>query len=345
MRFSCWILISFCASAASAPPAAAWTVLKHGIRYQKRVTSNQRIYITRVNLKRAEIGVRATRRANWYRKTSSFAKAYGAIVAVNGDFFSSSSTTGLAVADGKVLANDSRGQTFVALGPERQVEMQRDGGGLLAPRDVPAWFRQAVGGRPTLLWNGEVTNDAKCTSTFCGANPRTAVGLTQDGTYLFLVVVDGRRAGAAGMGLQALAQYMRSLGAYRAINLDGGGSSTMVVQGRVVNRPSDPTGERTVANHLGITWRKGGCAGGLSGVILKANGKPLANALVSVDQGKWKKRTDRRGKYAFAAVSCGTRNVNISGAGFSAKGRNVVVDSVSTTRFDTKLAPAPTTPR
>jgi hypothetical protein len=83
-----------------------------------------------------------------------------------------------------------------------------------------------------------------------GRNPRTLAGVRQDGTLL-LVTVDGRRPGwSAGMTLTEAARLMRSLGATDALNLDGGGSSTMVVRGEVVNRPSDRVGERPVSNGL-----------------------------------------------------------------------------------------------
>ncbi|MGB1892389.1 MAG: phosphodiester glycosidase family protein [Candidatus Latescibacterota bacterium] len=91
-------------------------------------------------------------------------------------------------------------------------------------------------------------------------HPRTAVGYTQDQSVLFLVVVDGRQPGySMGMTLEELAHFMRMrLGnfslskenAYQGLNLDGGGSTTMVVKGEVVNSPSDQTGERPVANAL-----------------------------------------------------------------------------------------------
>lgn len=95
-----------------------------------------------------------------------------------------------------------------------------------------------VGGGPVLVRNGALTVGA-CSQPICGRNPRTAVGITADGVIL-LVVVDGRRPGySGGMTLVELASFLRSLGAVDATNLDGGGSSTVVAQGDVMNRPSD----------------------------------------------------------------------------------------------------------
>src|SRR6185503_5497574 len=94
------------------------------------------------------------------------------------------------------------------------------------PPKAPAFFRSFVAGR----------------------QPRTLAGVRADGTLL-LVTVDGRLPGwSVGMTLPEAARLMRSLGAREAMNLDGGGSSTMVVRGEVVNRPSDRTGERPVSD-------------------------------------------------------------------------------------------------
>jgi exopolysaccharide biosynthesis protein len=75
-------------------------------------------------------------------------------------------------------------------------------------------------------------------------NPRTMAGVDAQGRVL-LAAVDGRQAGrSAGLSILEAAQVMRALGAVTALNLDGGGSTTMVIEGQVVNRPSDPSGER-----------------------------------------------------------------------------------------------------
>ncbi len=81
-------------------------------------------------------------------------------------------------------------------------------------------------------------------------HPRTAVGVRADGRIL-LVTVDGRQPErSVGMTIAELATLLRELGAVEAINMDGGGSTTMVVGGRVVNSPSDLAGERAVGDAL-----------------------------------------------------------------------------------------------
>jgi hypothetical protein len=95
-----------------------------------------------------------------------------------------------------------------------------------------------IGGNPTLLEHGQYSI-GECTSRyFCGRNPRTGVGVTADGTIL-MVTVDGRQPGySRGMTLREFADLFRFLGATDALNLDGGGSTTMVINDRIVNRPS-----------------------------------------------------------------------------------------------------------
>jgi hypothetical protein len=84
-------------------------------------------------------------------------------------------------------------------------------------------------------------------------NPRTIAGVTRGGRLL-LVAVDGRAPGySAGLDFEEEAAVMRSLGARDAVNLDGGGSTTMTIRGNVVTRPSDATGERPIGDAIVLT--------------------------------------------------------------------------------------------
>jgi hypothetical protein len=110
------------------------------------------------------------------------------------------------------------------------------------------------GGRVAVAASAEGFDPPQAPSFFrsivAGRNPRTLAGVRPDG-MLLLVTVDGERPGwSVGMTLTEAARLMRSLGATDALNLDGGGSSTMIVRGEVVNRPSDRVGERPVSNGL-----------------------------------------------------------------------------------------------
>ncbi len=119
-----------------------------------------------------------------------------------------------------------------------------------------------VGGMPALMRDSIVlgTVDSVGNAGFRGVNPRTAVGIGQGGKRLFIAVIDGRQTGySAGMSLRETATLLRDMGARDAINLDGGGSSAMVIRDagapgmqRVVNKPSDAVGERPVANALAV---------------------------------------------------------------------------------------------
>ena len=87
-------------------------------------------------------------------------------------------------------------------------------------------------------------------------HPRTAVAKLKDGKFL-MVTVDGRQPGiSVGMNLQELAEYLFNLGATDAMNLDGGGSTTMYLDGKVVNTPSDKEGERKIGDAILVTLRK-----------------------------------------------------------------------------------------
>lgn len=112
--------------------------------------------------------------------------------------------------------------------------------------------REAVGGFPELIRAGrDVLGEQSVRAEFGAArHPRTAVGWTAAGELL-LVVVDGRQPPySAGMSLDELTWLFHRLGATDALNLDGGGSSALVIRGSLMNRPSDVQGERAVGNAL-----------------------------------------------------------------------------------------------
>ena len=99
----------------------------------------------------------------------------------------------------------------------------------LFPAGASVWSpSQALGGGPVLVQDGQlrVTTNEELFQDIAGRNPRTAVGYPDDHTVIFLVV-DGRQEGSAGVTLDELGQMMLELGAKEALNLDGGGSSTL----------------------------------------------------------------------------------------------------------------------
>ncbi|EST37889.1 hypothetical protein N566_10600 [Streptomycetaceae bacterium MP113-05] len=136
--------------------------------------------------------------------------------------------------------------------------------------------RTAVGGRGALVvdgqpqdWEGRPNN---------ATAPRTAVGFSQDGSTMHVLTVDGRQAASGGATLTELARMMDELGAYNALNLDGGGSSTLVAREpgsdtpQLENAPSDGR-QREVPNGLALTARDG--SGELRGFWVETAADPV----------------------------------------------------------------------
>ena len=111
-----------------------------------------------------------------------------------------------------------------------------------------------------LLRRGGVVLTSWDVEKFSGAafiqsrHPRTMIGVDRAG-YVWLAVVDGRQAASVGMSFGELQRLADRLELTDALNLDGGGSSTMVVRGKIVNRPSDAEGPRAVSDAIGVTVR------------------------------------------------------------------------------------------
>ncbi len=115
-----------------------------------------------------------------------------------------------------------------------------------------------VTGVPQLIRNGKIDITwelEKTTKLFVETrHPRTAVAKLKNGRLL-LLTADGRSETSAGLDLYDLAAYLLELGAVEAMNLDGGGSTAMFLDGKIVNRPSDAAGERKVSDVLVVTPR------------------------------------------------------------------------------------------
>ncbi|GAA4550195.1 phosphodiester glycosidase family protein [Amycolatopsis samaneae] len=150
-----------------------------------------------------------------------------------------------------LLAREAGADALAALRAGDPVEVS------YAPRSDAGKLAVAVGGNKVLVKGGQVqpVDDV-------AAHPRTAVGFSADGGRMWLATVDGRQADSRGMTELELARHMVSLGASEAINLDGGGSSTLLARAQgerdatVRNSPSDG-GERLVPNGIGIATAPG----------------------------------------------------------------------------------------
>ncbi len=109
----------------------------------------------------------------------------------------------------------------------------------------PEWkdVNHIISGGPYLIKNGDIYVDmtAQRLASIGGRNPRTAIGYTRD-NHLIMLTADGREGASIGLTLMELANLMKELGCVNAMNLDGGGSTVMYVNGQVVNKPPVPGG-------------------------------------------------------------------------------------------------------
>ena len=154
--------------------------------------------------------------------------------------------------DGYVLSGTGDAARFLAAaqpGDRPLVDLAlHDGSRTVQASDLES----ITGGGPRLLRAGriDITARAEAQESLGGRNPRTLAGVRADG-HVLLVAIDGRRRGwSAGTTFRESALVMRSLGARDAMDFDDGGSTAMTVGTRVVNRPSDPGGERAVSDGL-----------------------------------------------------------------------------------------------
>jgi len=143
----------------------------------------------------------------------------------------------------------------------------------------PDWSQamHVVGGGPYLISKGEIIlNDAEegftAKSGIRNVAPRTAIGMTSPGRLIFLTA-DGRRNDSVGLTLWELSALLKEIGVSEGINMDGGGSTTMVLNGQIVNNPSDSSGARSVSTALLLyksnphqsPWKSASIPAGLGG--------------------------------------------------------------------------------
>ncbi len=271
---------------AGAPRAAQAFPTTHpypGIVYRHESRSNppEQIYIARIDLANPSVQVRVSRggpdpdgSGPWQTtlmRPTQIAEREAFDLVINGDFFrhqSGKDAEGLAALK-EFRAGDpaavigpaeTDGTVWALCGKSPRPALILDSTGharIAAIKKPPPEAFQVIAGSTILVSHGRNVAPAP-SSLFARVNPRTAVGIRDGGRTLILVVVDGRDpANSLGMSLKDLADVMLSLGAEDAINLDGGGSSTMAIRNPgthallTLNHPSDGT-ERPVADVLGI---------------------------------------------------------------------------------------------
>lgn len=185
---------------------------------------------------------------------SEFARSVGAQIAINANFFSKTQSCGVTAGEGRLWIKVYEGcpmtMAFFKDGTAAIFRGKVRKDGVLSPS---VGLVAAVSGRPRLI---EDSVPSPTVEAFASVrHPRTALGLKKDGTVVILVA-DGRRAGALGFTGPEMSEIFLHEGVVNAINLDGGGSTTLYIEkeGGLQNRPSDGH-ERVVVNHLGFKAR------------------------------------------------------------------------------------------
>lgn len=202
---------------------------------------NTTVYVADVQI--ADISLLKTALAgNTYARnltetTSVQAANAGALLAINGDYYGAQER-GYVLRNGVLYrASAQSGTDALVIGADGNFRIITEGE-TSADTLVREGAWQVLTFGPALIKDGQVTvSSSDEVGRAMTSNPRTAIGQISEGHYL-LVVSDGRTKENTGLSLRQLAELMQSLGAQTAYNLDGGGSSTMVFQGRVVNSPT-----------------------------------------------------------------------------------------------------------
>jgi len=216
------------------------------------------VYVADVTLSSAEaLGAVLAQNAygrNVTETPSSMAERSGAILAVNGDYYGARQR-------GYVVRN---GVLYRSVGTSGQEDLVIDQNGdfsiireeeVSAQALVEAGAAQVFSFGPALIENSQVSVGQRDeVAQAMASNPRTALAQVGELHYLF-VVADGRTGDSTGLSLYELAQFLQTLGAQTAYNLDGGGSSAMIFNGEVINTPTTSgrrSGERRVSDIVGI---------------------------------------------------------------------------------------------
>ncbi len=231
--------------------------LTQGVWHQKWQTDStgvlRNINILKIDYTRNDLDLKvAVASTASHERTSSIASRNHALAAINGGYFNfTGSHVGVVMQDGKLInpnATDIPPRGAIGFTPGHGVVIDRveTANNKVKGINGTDWtgVTEVLGGGPVLVFKGQPVNWWKEESMGDSFNstrhPRTAIGFTKD-TVIYMVVIDGRQPNfATGISLDDLARFfIDQLGCEYALNLDGGGSSTMVVTNMVVNSVSD----------------------------------------------------------------------------------------------------------
>ena len=213
------------------------------INLTTKTVSNTKVYIADITVSSPKY-LKTALAQNTYgnnvtAKTSVTAANNNAILAINGDFYGAN-TTGYVIRNGVVYRNTIREDAS-----NGDLAIYKDGSfGIVYENDVSAedlvknGVVNLLAFGPTLVNNGKITVSSNSeVGQSMASNPRTAIGIIDKNHYV-IVVSDGRTSESQGLSLYQLAQVMKSYGVKTAYNLDGGGSSTLYFNRKVVNKPT-----------------------------------------------------------------------------------------------------------
>ncbi len=219
------------------------------------------IYVADITLSSAEYLKTAlakdTYGKNITETTSTIAAENNAILAINGDFYGAQNS-------GYVIRNGTIYRETVSDSSQEDLVIYKDGtigivteGSVTAPELLVKGAEQVLSFGPGLIENGQISvTSNEEVGKAQASNPRTALGIIDDLHYV-LVVSDGRTSASTGLSLYQLATFIKTLGVSTAYNLDGGGSSTMVFNGTVINNPTtngSKISERSVSDIVYIGY-------------------------------------------------------------------------------------------
>lgn len=226
------------------------------LRYEKRTLISPRhivCHIAEIDLDKAKFVVTPPKSNGLLnpKRTSDFALEFNTHLAINADEGYPAGNNELTL----IRRQMSMGVKYGTQTDGITLSISKDKAYQLAMLSAPfpsfAW--NAVSGSKWLVKDGAIGSFIDSLPP----DPRTLIGYTKDNKKMFFVVIDGRGI-SEGMTLRESAILMIGLGCWQANNMDGGGSSTMVIKNKgVVNQPSDTTGERYVANHIGVIFDGG----------------------------------------------------------------------------------------
>ncbi len=181
-------------------------------------------------------------------KTSRIAENKNAVLAINGDYYGARER-GYVIRNGVLYRDTPSDEDVLCIYADGHMEIV-DPDEVSAEELLQAGVWQAFSFGPGLLQDGEYLVDQNDeVGRAMASNPRTAIGMIDSNHYVF-VVSDGRTDESRGLSLYELAGFMEGLGVKTAYNLDGGGSSTMVYEGQIVNTPANGrhSNERSVSD-------------------------------------------------------------------------------------------------